>query len=104
MHSKDQPQHQESGVRGAVGVSCVSGLLQGLQHLLPSPGGQVMVIIVILIVIMMDRSCVRQPRVDRTVWNTSLSIYAPNNMLQVNSFEDDLFEKSELISIHFSDF
>ena len=53
--------------------------------------------------IMMDRSCVRQPRVDRTVWNTSLSIYAPNNMLQVvfKMNTDDHFEKSEHIKIRF---
>ena len=66
----------------------------------------IMIIIIstiILTIIMMDRSCVRQPRVDRTVWNTSLSIYAPNNMLQVvfKMNTDDLFEKSEHIKIRF---
>ena len=95
MHSEDQPQHQESGVRGAAGVSRVPGLLQRLQRLLPSPGGQVMVIIIIIIIIMMDRSCVRQPRVDRTVWNSSLSIYAPNNMLQVPKWIQMTFLKSQ---------
>ena len=53
--------------------------------------------------LIVDRSCVRQPRVDRTVWNTSLSIYAPNNMVQViqslteQKNLEDLCENSELV-------
>ena len=35
---------------------------------------------------LVDRSCVRQPRVDKTVWNTSVSIYAPHNTVQVVFF------------------
>ena len=38
------------------------------------------------IIMLVARSCVRQPRVNRTVWNTSMSIYAPNNMVQVFYF------------------
>ena len=49
----------------------------------------------VMIIIMMDRSCVRQPRVDRTVWNSSLSIYAPNNMLQVPKWIQMTFLKSQ---------
>ena len=36
---------------------------------------------------LVDRSCVRQPRVDKTVWNTSVSIYAPHNTVQVVFFK-----------------
>ena len=33
---------------------------------------------------LLDRSCVRQPRVHRTVFNTSVSIYAPHTQAQVS--------------------